>query len=265
MTDQTPDQSRVLDKIRKLLAMGKDERANETERETALRQAHFLLAKHGLEEAEAEAAGGKAAEVRTSLRCESRDQPWCRVVALAIANLMFCGYFYNKRRDGSGKVIHNFVGRVSNAETARQLTDFVISSITSEANKKWKLQPDPGPWWTNFCKGAAAQISTRCLQLRTEAERASEEEAAWSRLEGKLENQLDAPAAGPGTALVLASLYRTETEANDGWIAENIGKLHTPADRQKQVGTGYREGREFGSKVSLNRQVGHTAAKRLGG
>lgn len=46
---------KILDRIRKLLAMANDERGNDNERETALRQAHAMLTKHGLELADVEA------------------------------------------------------------------------------------------------------------------------------------------------------------------------------------------------------------------
>lgn len=95
----TFDREKVLGRVRKMMALANDKAASDGERDNALRMAYNTLAKHNLSMAEAEAAGAKSEEPRERGFTMSRDQPWCRTVAHAIANLFFCAYWYD-RRDG---------------------------------------------------------------------------------------------------------------------------------------------------------------------
>jgi Protein of unknown function (DUF2786) len=232
------EQERVLGRIRKMMRLAEDSAASQGERDNAMRMVHATLAKHNLTMSMAEEKGATAEEAREKGDTTSRDQPWCRTVGHAVGELYFCQYFYTKLRDRAGKVRHNFVGRAGNVETAKLMTDYVVKSITSEANRLWKLQPDPGPWWTSFCKGAAEQVRERCHKLRAEAEAA------------------DKAIPSTGTALVLASVYAAEEAANALWVQQHVGPLHRRADRTKGVTfDGYAAGKAFGAKVSLHRQV----------
>lgn len=265
MSDQTKD--RVLERIRKMLALAADNGASEGERDNALRMAHATLAKYNLTLSEVEAAEGRAKEPRVLNTTLTRDQPFTREIAHAIARLYFCGYFYTKLQDGSGKVRHSFVGRSGNVTTAILLTDYVVASVISEANKLWKQQKNPGPWWTSFCKGAAAAINIRCHKLQYEAERADEEAkkpkpaAVMVGEGGEPMAAIEAPKHS--TALALVNVYASEKDANDEYIREEVGELEFKASRQKEVGDGYSEGVKHGSKISLNRQVGVADRKRL--
>lgn len=246
MTADTGDSAKVLARVKKMLTLANDAAASDGERDNAMRMALNLLAKHNLTVAQAEASGAKPEEARQQGETFSRDQPWCRAAAHAVAEVFFCSYFYV--RGGTtkrGSVQHCFVGRASNVETAKVMADYVISSIMREANREWKKQADPGPWWSNFCKGAAHRVWERCAALKREAEQSSQ-------------------AASSGTALVLASVYAMEARANETFLSETLGlQLKTKASREKRVrGEGYAAGRAFGDKVSLNRQVGASQTKR---
>lgn len=142
---------------------------------------------------------------------------------------------------------HNFVGLAGNVATAVALTDYAVSSIMSEANRRWKQEPDPGAWWTSFCKGAAARIYERCEELRAQAEKG------------------EAEAKAPGTALVLASLYEMERMKNALVVKELGIILSRPKNRTKStvVANGYGAGKQFGGTVSLSRQV-QSGAKTAG-
>lgn len=241
-------------RVKAMLAMAKDSAASEGERDNALRMAHKTMAKFGIEAAEAEAAGTKSEEARTSESSLSRNQPWTRKMASAIAALFMCEYYYSQTdREGiswvdlrkSGKVRHVFVGRTSNAVTAADVARFVIESTMSEANKRWKLQPDPGPWWSDFCKGAAQRVVERCLEIRRKAE---EESRA---------------AAVTGRSLVLASLYAQESAKNKLILAKLNLVVKKP--REKAVGlSGYSDGRKFGDGLSLSRKIGAASKVAIG-
>lgn len=238
------DQDRILSRVRKMMALANDAGASEGERDNALRMVHATLAKHNLTMAHAEAAGANM-EKRDKVTAESRNQPWARSVAHSVGEFMFCRYFFSSC-DKAGKITHNFVGREDNARTAAEMAEYVIGSIMKQANREWKKQADPGPWWTSFCKGAADQIRERCKELRAQAERADQQ-------------------GSTGTSLVLASFYKTEADANAKYLAEVLNlKLKSAAPRTKRAGDGYSAGKAFGSNISLNRQVsGASSAARL--
>lgn len=233
------EQERVLGRIRKMMRLAEDAAASQGERDNAMRMVHATLAKHNLTMSMAEEKGAAAEEKRKQGDTTSRDQPWTRSVGHAIGELYFCQYFYTKLRDRAGKVRHSFVGRAGNVETAKLMTDYVVKSITSEANRLWKLQPDPGPWWTSFCKGAAQQVRERCKKLREEAE------------------ANDKPSTG--TSLMLVNVYAAEKAANQLVLNAMGVKLHTPTVRTKRVGDGFGAGLAFGASVSLHRQVAGVA------
>lgn len=265
-------EGRILDKIRKLLSVGNDERGNQTERETALRQAYALLAKHNLDIAQVGSAQDQ--EKREEQNTQLSVYPWARGIAHSLAGLFFCSYYF--QRPTSGKLAtHSFVGRASNAITAREMTEYVVRSVFKELRTRYGSETSPEA--RSFAVGVETMIRSRCQELRQAAEQASQraaqaaqhaaqEAAAANALEGAVALAGPAPAPQTGTALVLAGLYTTERKANDEWIAQNVGKLHTQADRTKDVGSraAYAAGKEHGSKINLSRQLGgKSSAKAL--
>ncbi len=91
-------------------------------------------------------------------------------------------------------------------------------------------------YWRSFCKGAAAKVAERCLQIR----RAAEGEKT------------------PGTALVLASVYESERAANQNYIARVMGVRlkHTSSSQRNTAADAYGRGQEYGNKIGLHNQLG---------
>ena len=231
------DKDKVLGRVKKMMALANDAAASEGERDNALRMAHATLAKYNLTIGEAEASGQKSDEPRESGKMEGKDYPWMRTVAAAIARLFFCNYFYVSQR--GSKVNHFFVGKQSNIVTAQGMTKYIIASIDKEARKEAKAQAGEsgaGTYWRSFCKGAAHKVFRRCVEIQEAAERAP---------------------AVPGTSLVLASLYRSELDANAAFINEQMGiKLRSTANRERNTAwSAYNSGREFGGRIGLNNQI----------
>jgi hypothetical protein len=227
------DKARALSRVKKMMALANDSAASEGERDNALRMAHATLAKWNLSMAEALKSNPNAtAEENRSHDKHAatiRDQPWARRVAAAVGSMMFCECYFI--RQGKGKVAMYFVGLDTNAAAAAELAMRVVKSIMSEANSKWKLQADPGPWWTNFCKGAADTVSERCKDLR--------------KFGGYTE----------GTALVLANHFENERKTN---LALMNSKLRLRTDKGREhgsLGDGYIAGRTFGKGVEINRSI----------
>jgi hypothetical protein len=229
------DKARALERVRKMLALANDAAASEGERDNAMRMAHATLAKWNLSLAEAK----NSPDDRGKMILELRSPPWARTVAHAVATLFFCEYFHVKRR-GVQKVHHYFIGREANATTAMEIAAYVIRSIQSESGKVRKALGEDGEWQTAFIKGAAHKVYYRCQELRRQAEEASRMEAV------------------PGRSLVLASVYGTELTANKEWLEKNGWTIKEVNPRQRGISNfdGYTRGTDYGSGISLNRQVG---------
>ena len=241
------DQERALDRVKKMLALANDAAASEGERDNALRMAHATLAKYNLSLVDAQGAPQGANEKRVDLALETLCWPWMRTTAHAVAELFFCKYFFVRSKKNYVK--HYFVGRMSNATTASGLTKYVIDSIEAEARRAKRRAAFAGPdFVVSFCKGAAHKVYHRCQALREEAEQAS---------------QAAPTAQATGTALVLASVYRNELEANSAYLDDVLKlKLKTSASRERRADSGaYHAGAAFGAKVQLNRQLGGTPAR----
>jgi hypothetical protein len=248
MTTNNSEKDRVLARVKKMLNLANDAGASEGERDNALRMAHATLAKHNLSMAEASQADTSRGEARIEETAKNIGYPWARQAAHAVAGLFFCKYFYMDVYTATGKprsdaCRHFFVGRESNATTAREMAIYVLQSILREANRRRVAEQQTWTWHTSFCKGAAARVRVRCSMLRDEAEKADAARAAAS--------------PSSGTSLVLASLYALETTANEAFIASRGRKLGVVQSREHAPSvSGYADGAAFGNSISLNRQVG---------
>jgi hypothetical protein len=217
--------SAISEKIRKTLALANDSGATEQERETALRMAHAMLAKHNLTLAEVEHAGEERRGVNT---VTMYGPPWARIVAMGIAKLCFCEYV---TQPGRGSTVHYFIGLESNSTTAAELSRFVIESIRRESLRY-------GRGSRSFASGAGHRVHRRCEEIITAAKRQEP--------------------ATPGTALVLANVYASEHTKNRAIIAAKwSGRLRNGSNRSRISDAGaYDAGRAYGDRVSLNRQMG---------
>lgn len=244
---------RTTDKIRKLLAMGNDERGNENERENALRQAHALLVKHNL--TVADVGSSTTEEQREERKTKLSVYPWARGMSHSVAQLFFCTYYFQR---GAGKLAtHAFIGKQSNAVTAQEIAEYVVGSVFKELRKRFGSETSPEA--RSFAVGVETSIRQRCAKLRADAEQADREAAAPKP--GAVAE------ASTGRALVLATVYESERRANEAWLAEHVGKLKFQADRTKGVqGSAYAAGKAHGATISLSRQVGGStsSAKRIG-
>lgn len=237
-------ENRALERVRKMLALANDTRASEGERDNAMRMAHATLAKHNLSLVDVENTGEK----RVDLGLETLCWPWMRSTASGIAELFFCKYFFVHTRKNYVK--HYFIGRLSNATTASELSQWVINSIAKEATRAKREAIYAGSdFVVSFCKGAAHKVHHRCVELRAEAERAS---------------QAAPTVTSTGTALVLASVYKLELEANSDYLRDTLKiNLKSSASRERRSSTeGYSAGAAFGARVSLSRQLGGASTMR---
>lgn len=226
-------EDKVIARVKKLINLANGNAAGgEHERETAMKMALNILAKHNLSMAD---LGQEEMEARINEDIFHYTCPWLRVVANAMAELFFCKFFYTKV-PGKQKYRFTFVGLESNVQTAKGMTNYVIKSIRKGGAQVLK---DIGPSAeTSFVNAAAKTVSYRCQVLRQEAEAES--------------------AAKPtGTSLVLASLYEQELKSNEQYIESQMG-INLKAGRaslSNKNAQGARLGHEYGNNINLNRQI----------
>lgn len=234
-----PERERVLSRIRKMLALANDSGASEGERDNAMRMAHATMAKYNLDIAMVEDAGGKVeGEERGVLRAVFYGRPWARQVANSMAELFFCSYICSTHKKAK-MTQHCFVGRHSNAITAREMASYLVTSIIKEA-RQYRVLGNAA--CRSFSIGAAVSIRRRVDKL---IEERSQEKAT------------------PGTSLVLASLYSREAAANLVVYEKAFPKTQkTRSGKEVNSDIGYAAGREYGENVSLSRQVEGPSAPR---
>lgn len=230
-------EEKILDRVRKMLALANDTRASEGERDNALRMAHNLLAKHNLSLADVEAAARNASDPRGEHTEVGWAQPWARTIYDAMAHLFFCRYAYGGKVN-STKLRHKMIGRASNATTALLMADYLCTSILRECRQQYvhNLSPES----RQFATGAAHRIYWRVQQMI--------KDQAAQRAEHPMSN---------GRALALADIYKLESEANalavaELWPALVKGKPAPDVPLTKA----YFAGQEYGATAALNVQVG---------
>lgn len=220
---------KIVDRVKKMLALANDAGATEGERDNALRMSYNLLAKYNLSMADLPEDGVQ--EVREQQTVTISADRWARSVANSVAELFFCRYFF-QRTGVSGKEMHHFVGKQSNCITAMQMTEYLIKSIKRQATAHHKSATSPQG--RSFCVGAASSIRQRVTSMLK-----------------------DDSESTPGDALVLVNLHKSEASANDKWLVQNdITPKVEKARAHKALDRGaYNGGRSYGNTVSLNTQL----------
>lgn len=238
-------EEKIVARIKKMLALANDLAASEGERDNALRMAFATMAKYNIDMARVDSFQHDRQEPRVDFESKGWSWMWTHQVRNVIADLFMCRYYFN---NGAGKIngtqcLHNFIGRESNAMTAAVMSDYVVDSILKEGRKIYKQNTAPGT--RAFAIGAMHKLYERVREIKATQAAASEAESS-------------------GTALVLASLYQTEKEANDKMLAA-LNTKQAKARNSKVDASAYAAGKEFGAKINLSAQVGneHNDSKKL--
>lgn len=218
---------KILDKVKKLISLANCEAASENERESAMRMAHNLLAKHNLNMQNVQEH--EAVEGRLEIELQTYSMAWTRDLASIIARLFFCKYYYSTYKINATKGTHYFFGKESNAITASLIASYVINSILKEARKLYKHNLCSES--RSFAIGATAKINTRVKLMMAENFSAAD-----------------------GTSLVLYDLYKTEEDANNLAFKSKLKVVKLRAQQPVNFAA-YSAGKEFGDRVNLNGQI----------
>jgi hypothetical protein len=158
--------------------------------------------------------------------------------------LYFCSYYYLNLRGQTGqqaKARHVFIGRRSNAATAREMAAFIVNAVNKEAQRYQRATGGRYPEYRSFAQGAAYRIRERCQEIM---------------LGAKGQTLLATEVKVPGTALVLADVYEREQKANDDFLLHLGVKLSQGRSvKPTRSATAHAAGRTYGSSVALQRSL----------
>lgn len=235
---------RIIERIKKMLALANDKGATEGERDNALRAAHATLAKYNLDLAAVEAhvsakskAPGASNEPRDAHTANFFGRPWARAAIIAVAKLCFCKYIYvsaSKAKDTT----HYFVGRHSNSVTAALLAEFVVESINREGRSRQRREGRLNPWFISFAWGAAIAVTARVEEILRAGDPAHMANGS------------------PGTSLILSDLYDTEERANALVVSQRWPTLRKgTSGKGIHDRDGYSNGQAYGSSINLDRRL----------
>jgi len=253
----TQEQEKVLDKIRKLLALSHS--PNENEAAAAAAKAHALLAEYNLSMSDLDVKAQADEDKFVIDRDMTTDSvPWRRRIAQAVARLYFCHYFFAHhyettlaRRNGYIRHdIHSFVGARHNVDVAKLMFKYLSDTVDRLAIEGSKRVPmsERSRYVTSFKAACTLRL----------AQRINERYEAAKRGEVKTEGGRNLPA--------LLDTYASVQNALTKFIDKKVGKLRVSKSRATLSHTqGWNDGKQQADRIGLDTQVGASGAnKQLG-
>lgn len=235
------DNEKIIEKIRKLLARGDEARNdNAFEREIAMRQAHAMLARHGLDmidigDTDPSAQLGPQGRVEIKLgRAHWHAQVWHD-----IARLHGCSGIRDSHKIGGQR--YWIIGRKLHVTIARSMATWIVESIQKEITAQRPRDR------TAFGNGAASGIYQSIKKI----------------LDAMARGQLGDEIVSAGTALVLVNqhaqaIVEAEKARASWWPELQAGRYRASGD----IGS-YRAGQQYGSSIGLSTQISGAGQKRI--
>lgn len=233
------ERAKLLDRIRKLLALATS--SNENEAAAAAEKAQAMLAEHNLSMLDVKTSDGDdmMKDVIIDNTIVTSSHPWRRPLGVVVAQLYFCSYFYTVLR-GKSTNVHSFVGADHNVMVAVVMFKYLLETIDRLAREGAKKVPksEQSPYRVAF-------RSACCVRL---CHRIQDRIAAAKRGEIKGEG---------GKALVLASLYDQAQHMLDKYLEQKIPGLRVKKNNLKTMihAQGGIEGYAAGNTIGLDDQV----------
>lgn len=247
------DKARVIERIKKLLALS--ESANEHEAALAAEKAQELLAEYNIDMFDIqETEDDPTAEVHEE-RAQSRPQAWRRSVYMAVAKMYFCEYYFiggvfvldpNSKRGRVKRDTHCFVGKPHNTEVAKLMAAYLCATILRLSSQGSHQYPksERARYKKSFHNAASHRLYWRIMDR---IEKAKKE--GLTTAEGR-----NLPA--------LLSMYDQEMSANQSWINDHVGSLKTSTSKTKSTHLGgIYDGRDAAENSSLDPQVKDSKTK----
>lgn len=231
---------KILERVRKMLALANDERAAEGERDNALRMAHNLMAKYQLDMLDIDAHLREKEDPRGHFEEEGWNIMWCNQIRMHIAKL-FGTTYYMGRKINATRGVHHFVGRASGATTAMLMSDWIIRDALRKADKF------AGHRLTSagraFGVGVAGELGRRVDAL----------------LEAKKQEVFET------TGKDLMLINSNEMFENENYIEDVLGiKLRSRSLRRSNLDSGgYAAGAAHGKTINLSTQLANRKGTKL--
>jgi Protein of unknown function (DUF2786) len=234
---QNERRARMLDKVRKLLAMARDGRGNSNEEEIAMRQANKLMAEYGIAEAECdieqmdtgamefgEATAGMDGLAPTPGRVFKSYATWVGMISVGVAR--FTDSVATRKVTGSGQMLA-FRGERQDVLLARWLLGVLVQSARREQIASgWTSRADSNAFLTS----AASALQKRLNHLASERRKMYE----------------DAQRTSNSRALVVVDRKHTE-------IVKRFGEQRTSKRRMSSRGASGASiaGCEAGTRINI--------------
>ncbi len=249
------EKQKVLDKVRKLLALAQS--PNENEAAMAADKAQSLLAEYNLEMSEVR-TDSTGAEIEMDGETMTDSRPWRRKMGVMVAKVYFCGYFYThkyhvttSRKCGYIRGdSHTFTGERHNIVVAKLMFTYLNNAIETLSVKAAAqiAVSKRSAFLTSFRHACAGRVCQRLHERWVQAQRGG--------LQGSHGNTLPA----------LANLYQlSDQRVKAFWqdkFKKGLGKSRA-LSTNKYDQDGLRAGREAGDKVGLDPQVSGTNTNHL--
>ena len=233
------ERAKLLDRIRKLLALSAS--SNENEAAMAAEKAQAMLAEHNLSMQDVKASDGDdmMKDVIIDNTIVTSSHPWRRPLGLAVARLYFCTYYYTTTR-GKSTNTHSFVGADHNVMVAVVMFKYLLETIDRLARKGALNVPksEQSPYRVAFRSACCVRLCQRIYQRIEAAKR------------GEIVGET-------GKALVLASLYDRTQHMLDKFLEQEVGKMRTGRTRLATTihQKGGSEGYQAGNTIGIDDQV----------
>jgi Protein of unknown function (DUF2786) len=240
------DKDRLIEKVRKLLALSTS--SNEHEAALAAEKAQAILAEYNLSMSDVRVQSTNEDNFVVNKDIRTDSVPWRRRLGAAIAEMYFCKYFYYFEKEyipsrPKGYVRydrHNFVGASHNIAVVQMMFQYLIDTIERLANEGSLRFPmnERSQYRTSFKAACSLRVMIRIHKRIQEAKA------------GQIKSET-------GTTLpALASLYDQTSRALTTFIQENVGQMKASKSRITQSHTaGAQDGYDAGNKVGLDPQV----------
>lgn len=238
------DKSKVIDRIRKLLALS--ESANEHEAALAAERAQELLARYNIDLFEVEDVEEEQPVERDS--SETRSQVWRRHIYQAVAKMYFCVYYFESIQRPSSEStrgfvrrdLHFFTGQLHNIHVAKMVAAYLCATIIRLANNGSTSCPkrERARYKKSFHNACAFRLSQRIRQ-RVERTR-----------------QTETPTSDGRNLPALASLYDQAMYANRAYLDKLNVKIRTSKSRTRSTHfDGHVDGKKAAESISLDGQI----------
>jgi len=245
------DKDKVISKIQKLLALA--ESANEHEAALAAERAQAILAQHNLSLDEIKSVREGDADIVEDASTMTKSYPWRRSIAVRVAELYFCKYFYRTIRNyrgnaRSGHDLHCFVGSKQNIAVAKVMFAYLEVTVGRLARQAASTVPAEhrASFVTSFTNACAGRL---CIRIKKRIEAAKRD-----GIQGEGGNNLPA----------LASLYDRVDLRLSQYLDDHYPDMKETPNRAKMYNIqGAIAGAAAGDRIGLDQQVNAQPSKKL--